>query len=265
MSISTILACIASLAQFQACDTATGAAVERANLNMASSAASAKGNRLDQDLRGTIVATPVRGAPQPTYSDIAREWSGFYLGGSLGYGFGESRQQLDRGNNHGYDEVSPDGFAGSMTAGYNFVVGSGLVAGIEADVGIMNLSDDDKAVFDAHGWKSQFGPLWGTVRGRLGYLFGDSMLLYGTAGLAFMETDNWTVGNNWNESSWDGKMRTGWVIGAGVEYALTDAWSAKAEYLYMDFGKHHGYTEDADPYWYDDNVSIVRVGVNYRF
>jgi len=33
----------------------------------------------------------------------------------------------------------------------------------------------------------------------------------------------------------------------------------------MDFGKHHGYTEDADPYWYDDDVSIIRIGVNYRF
>ncbi len=246
MSMSTILACLASLAQFTTCGGADGAT------------AAAKADRLD-----AVTATPVRGAPIPDYRP--QRWDGFYLGGSLGYGFGESRQQLDRGNNHGYDEVDPDGFVASVTAGYNFRLTAGLVAGIEADIGVMNLSDDDKSVFDAHSWKPQFGPLWGTVRGRLGYLMGENLLIYGTGGVAFMQTDNWTVGNNWNESSWDAKMRTGWTLGAGMEYALGEHWSAKAEWLYMDFGKHSGNTEDNDPYWYDDSAHVVRIGFNYRF
>ncbi len=250
MSMSTFFACLASLAHFSACEVP---AQDAPLLN--------KADRLD--LHGpAITASPARAAPD----DYApARWSGFYLGGTLGYGFGESRQQLDRGNNHGYDTVSPDGFVASLTAGYNFRISPSFLVGAEADIGVMNLTGDDKAVYDAHAWKPQFGPLWGTARVRAGYLLGESFLLYGTGGIAFMQTDNWTVGNNWNESSWDGKMRTGWTIGAGVEYALTDRWSAKAEYLYADFGKRKGYTEDADPYWYDDDVSIIRIGVNYHF
>ncbi len=257
MSMNTILACLAALAHFNACDDA--AARNAPPL--------AKADRLD--LHGAAItggqrdkALAIRAIPA---GYAAARWSGFYLGGSLGYGFAESRQELNRGNNHGYDTVSPDGFAGSVTAGYNFMITPSFLVGGEADIGVMNLTDDDKPVYDGHSWKPQFGPLWGTARARLGYLMGDTMLFYGTAGLAFVQTDNWTVGNNWNESSWDAKMRTGWVIGAGLEYALGEKWSAKAEYLYMDFGKHHGRTEDNDPYWYDDSMSIVRIGFNYRF
>jgi len=258
MSMSTIIACLASLAQFHACD---GAAAQPAQ-------PLAKAGRLD--IHGGYHppraerAAAITPANAEAYAPAAR-WSGFYLGGSAGWGFGESRQELDRGNNHGYDTVSPDGFAGSLTAGYNFLLTPTMLLGAEADLGVMNVTGDDKPVYDGHSWKPQFGPLWGTMRARAGYLLGDSFLLYGTAGLAIMQTDNWTVGNNWNESSWDGKMRTGWTIGAGLEYALTDRWSAKAEYLYMDFGKHKGRTEDNDPYWYDDSMSIVRVGFNYHF
>ncbi len=257
MSMSTFFACLAALAQFSACEPAVAQNAPKL----------AKADRLDAHA-AAIVTTPARGAPDVSYGNSygnAARWSGFYLGGSLGYGFGESRQQLNRNNNHGYDSVKPDGFTGSLTAGYNFILTNSVLAGVEGEIGVMNLSRDDKPVYDGHSWKPQFGPLWGTVRGRLGYVLGRDMLFYGTAGLAFMQTDNWTVGNNWNESSWDAKMRTGWVIGAGLEYALTDRWSAKAEYLYMDFGKHKGRTEDNDPYWYDDNASILRVGVNYRF
>ena len=244
MSLSTIFTCLAAWATLQSCPPAV--AQKQDMLKVTPTAAAA-------DVR------------QRRYQDFRRRFSGFYLGASAGYGVVNSEQMLDRGNNHGFDKVSPGGVIGTLTAGYNFALTDMLMAGVEADLGIAAISDDDKSVFDAHSWKPAFGPLWGTLRARLGVTLADSLLLYGTAGVAFMQTDNWTLGNNYNESSWDAKTRTGYVLGAGVEYALTESWSAKAEYLYMDFGKHHGYTEDNDPYWYDDTAHVFRLGVNHRF
>ena len=33
------------------------------------------------------------------------------------------------------------------------------------------------------------------------------------------------------------QVRTGWTVGAGIEYAFADMWTAKIEYLFVDFGK----------------------------
>ena len=250
MSTSAIWACLAALAQFQACGGDAQAAPVLA-----------KADRLDMD-RGAVIATPAR-AVSAGYS--AHDWSGFYIGGSLGYGWGGSEQQYIRNNNHGMASVSPDGFAGSLTGGYNFMISPSFLIGAEADLGVMNLTQNDKVVYDGHIWKPQFGPFWGTLRARAGWLLGDSILFYATGGMAFMQTDNITVGNTEPETSWDKDMRTGWVLGAGVEYALFDNWTAKAEYLYMDFGKYSGYSANQEPYWYKDDVSLFRVGVNFRF
>ena len=246
MGFSTFLSCLAAWAHLQACET-------------------------KEHTQEAVKAQPVA-AQTTTHDDegeagygLPARFSGFYLGLSAGYGTVDSRQMLNRGNNHGYDSVSPDGFVGSLTAGYNFAYSDLIVLGLEGDLGIAAISGDDKDVFDGHSWKPAFGPLWGTLRGRAGWLLTDTLMLYGTGGVAFLQTDNWTLGNNANESSWDRKLRTGFVIGGGVEYALDENWSAKAEYLYMDFGKHHGYTEDGDPYWYDDTAHVFRLGVNFRF
>ena len=245
MDISTFFSCLGAWAHLQSCENVEKS---RAAIRVRPAA-------------DVVVAREEKEAPYYTRP----RFSGFYLGASAGYGRVNSDQYLDRGNNHGAADVSPGGFVGSITAGYNFNIAEALVLGVEGDIGLAAISDDEKSVMDAHSWKPSFGPFWGTVRGRVGWTIMDSFLLYGTAGVAFMQTDNWTLGNNANESSWDAKMRTGWTVGVGAEYAIDEHWSAKAEYLYMDFGKHHGYTEDDDPYWFDDKAHIFRLGVNYRF
>jgi outer membrane immunogenic protein len=58
------------------------------------------------------------------------------------------------------------------------------------------------------------------------------------------------------------KWLTGWTVGGGMEFALTDRWSAKAEYMHYDLGKDtfaidNGLTADAST-----RGDIVRVGVN---
>ncbi len=261
MSLNAVLACLAAWAQLQGCPSANQKEDLLATAQPPAQTYPAQAQ--------SVQAHPVRGnAPVVVLAEDAApvaRFSGFYLGGSAGWGTVHSDQVLNRNNNHGADSVSPDGFVASLAAGYNLPLGGLLIAGVEADIGIMNIGGDDKPVFDGHSWKPAFGPLWGSLRGRIGMPLMDSLLIYGTAGVAFMQTDNWTLGNNFNESSWDAKTRTGWVAGVGVEYALNERWSAKAEYLYMDFGRHRGYTEDNDPYHFDDSMHLLRMGVNYRF
>ena len=76
-----------------------------------------------------------------------------------------------------------------------------------------------------------------TVAGRVGYAF-DRVLIYGKGGAAFTRDrlDANLVGPvpGTATGSFD---RTGWLAGAGVEYAFLQNWSMKLEYDYLGFGR----------------------------
>jgi outer membrane immunogenic protein len=68
--------------------------------------------------------------------------------------------------------------------------------------------------------------------------------------------------------------RTGWVVGAGLEFGLTRSWSAKAEYNYLDFGSKNLTLSDNGsglfgpvllPLHVRETINEVKIGVNYRF
>jgi outer membrane immunogenic protein len=120
---------------------------------------------------------------------------------------------------------------------------------------------------------------FGTVRGRVGVLATPRVLLYGTGGLAygsFNTTGTLTSFNGFGVavtsvgSSSD--IRFGWTAGAGIEGKITNNWSAKLEYLYMDFDTFRAGTFSAAPaVAIAANVDtsfhdhILRVGLNYTF
>ena len=68
-----------------------------------------------------------------------------------------------------------------------------------------------------------------------------TVLLYATGGLAYgrIETDYTAgiVGSTASLSSSDSTVKTGWVVGGGVEGALDRNWLLRVDYLYMDFGR----------------------------
>jgi outer membrane immunogenic protein len=179
--------------------------------------------------------------PRPPYATpylvSIHNWSGPYLGGQLGYQWGNTTNSPAR----------PSGIAGGVRGGYNWQSGS-VVFGVEADLNISAAEDRFAS------WKFS-NPWFGTVRGRLGYAF-SNVLIYGTLGLA--------VGGGRVELGGmsENKTHTGWTAGAGMEVALTSAWSARVEYLYVDLsdqpygliGSNHGFES-----------SLFRIGVNYRF
>ena len=108
----------------------------------------------------------------------------------------------------------------------------------------------------------------GSIRGRLGYSFGQA-LLYATGGVAFANMR--TFYTSFGASQAFSDTRAGWTLGAGLEYALSRNWSIRAEYRYTDFGSFTDSPATAGAFWngFNDRHSIkdqaVRVGVSYRF
>jgi outer membrane immunogenic protein len=177
-------------------------------------------------------------------------WTGFYIGVNGGGGWGRS-DWTQTGN---FDLSG--GMVGG-TAGYNWQTGA-WVFGLEGDLDWSNINGNT-FLGCVPGCKTTNNWL-GTARGRVGYAF-DRVLPYVTGGLAVGEVQADVAGINVATNT-----NTGWTVGAGVEYAITNNWSAKAEYLYVDLGNFNcGIACGANP----DNVSfrshIARGGINFRF
>jgi outer membrane immunogenic protein len=106
----------------------------------------------------------------------------------------------------------------------------------------------------------------GTARGRLGLAW-QNLLPYVTGGLAYanLHGAEGVTGTGGSGSKWV----PGWTIGAGLEGILAPNWSVKAEYLYVDLGRHEVFTDVfggvPTPESLRETAHIVRVGVNYRF
>ena len=169
---------------------------------------------------------------------------------------------------------SQGGVVGGAQAGYNFQFNQ-FVIGAETDFQGTSLSGGGNntplTLFPsfypgANNYLNPIGavtgsnvslPWFGTVRGRVGYLFTPTLLIYGTGGFAYGEVDAF----GWSNT------RTGWTAGGGVEWMFAPHWSAKAEYLYVDLGSNGqtgglGWTYGQN---FHPQLNIVRLGVNYHF
>lgn len=200
-------------------------------------------------------------------------WTGFYLGGHMGYGLGDSYSKDDpyAGGGNAFDgnyeriSVEPTGWMGGGQLGYNWQ-NDAFVFGLESDLGF--LGTEDKKYLAGGFEKTSYG-WYGTATARLG--FSDSRwLFYGKGGLAFANIKNAAGGldvsgavitDNYTEID---EIRTGWAAGGGIEYAFQRDWSMKLEYLYMGFGKDTTTDRDGDLYIHDNDLHTVKIGLNYR-
>jgi outer membrane immunogenic protein len=238
------------------------------------------------------VKAPVYKAPviAPVYN-----WTGFYVGGNLGYSFGRaSTAWTIAGAPLGSTSQSMDGILGGLQAGYNWQ-SNNWVLGLESDIQATGQQGSSSVLTPAipcvpllvivgcvpgTGIAAGAGvastteklPWLGTVRARVGMTLSDRWLIYATGGLAYGEINSpgiLTVGgatvgattNTWN---------AGWTVGAGIEAALWENWSAKFEYLYVDLGNVGNSFVGIAPFTPITTSShitdnIVRVGINYHF
>ncbi len=216
---------------------------------------------------GLAAAADLKGAARGEEAQGAASgfiWTGLYAGLSAGRGWGQSTQSYNRNDNHGLAMTESDGMVGALTLGYNHQLSGGAVVGIEGDIGLLDVSADDKIVYDGHNYKTSFGPWWASVRGRLGYAWGP-VLLYGTGGVALMGVDEVSIGNTPGETAYNRDRRSGWVAGGGIEYAFGSRTTLKAEYLHMDFGRYSGFSANQEDYYFDNELDLLRFGLNYMF
>jgi outer membrane immunogenic protein len=191
----------------------------------------------------------------------ASNWAGFYIGVNIGYGIGRDRNSLavtSAGNSTELFNLSPAGINGGVQAGYNWQAAN-WVLGLEADIQGSSQRDNRACVQTCNPLGLAGGPIqffaydarlpwFGTVRGRVGYSVGPT-LLYATGGLAYgsVNTKISAAFANVPGSAEFSNVRTGWTVGGGIETPFTvlvgvlgNNWTAKTEYLYVDLGTSTG-------------------------
>lgn len=232
--------------------------------------------------------------PARTYSkapmmvEPAFTWTGFYVGGFVGGAWSNGNASVSDPCLVGvacpvvgtFNGVPPtvftpgSSFLGGGTIGYNWQTGA-AVFGLEAEGGYMRLrgSRVQNPLAGADTLASTtLGNGYAVFAGRLGWA-SDRALFYVKGGGVWTRATNGvvdttvvTINSTTSHDSW------GWAVGAGVEYALSNNWSIKGEYLYL--GVDRTFTDQGvvlpggaidNVVSHDPGIHTAKIGVNYRF
>ena len=151
------------------------------------------------------------------------------------------------------------------TLGFNYQMNA-LVFGVEGDWDYSGINTGTTSTICILIGTCQTGNNWlATLRGRVGWA-ADRVLFYGTGGGAFANVQTTLNGTETTHT------QAGWTAGLGVEYAFADNWTAKVEWLYVDFGNvsatcSTGIVCSVTPVSVNTGLTenLFRVGVNYKF
>jgi outer membrane immunogenic protein len=225
-------------------------------------------------------------------------WTGLYFGGNAGYGWGHADtdfEPLPDAATFGSlkpTELSPDpdGFIGGGQVGYNYQFNKWFVLGAETDFQGTDIEGHDSTspIVQFAGPPNAAGSFlaaherlqWlGTVRGRIGIAPICRLLIYGTGGFAYGNVDYSANTNFDNGITYPvdfTETKTGWTAGGGLEYALSNHWTIRAEYLHYDLGDEHrtqnklvAGVPQGPPFFvrynFDTSGEVVRAGLNFKF
>ena len=249
----------------------------------------------------------------PAYApQAAPTWTGFYIGANGGYGWSQSTTNADPFQNFtspvvtgGAPVIPPFGISQQLSGalagvqlGYNYQIAPTWVIGVEGDFDGAGLNNSSQAVAldplkgavgtATDGFMAHEDIQWlATIRGRLGYTWGPSML-YVTGGGAWegvkdsylLSTDT-AFSNIFSASAGGGATttRSGWAAGAGWEWMINSNWIARLEYLHYGFnnssstvnipvtcaGFSANSTCGSNATSSNNGIDSVRVGLSYRF
>jgi outer membrane immunogenic protein len=194
-------------------------------------------------------------------------WTGAYVGVQAGYSWGRDRTRrflsasgAFLGSSSRYDI---DGALGGAQAGFNYQLGA-IVLGVEGDVeavgGRGRVRDTGLAGRVQQDWQ-------GSLRGRIGFAF-DRFMIFGSGGASFTEFEHRLHDPVAGASESAKVSKTGWNIGAGVNFAFTENLILGAEYRYTDYGKvdhawqgaFAGLTTEQEP-----RTQALRASLAYKF
>lgn len=235
-------------------------------------------------------------APEAIY-----DWTGFYIGGHAGYGWGNLSSTTPAGSvslfNVSAPSSKPDGGFGGGQIGYNYQFHRDLVIGLQGQFSGFAGSADRTTAGDFLGLGvngvntfSSRMDWFGSVTGRLGYA-ADNLLFYGKGGAAWARArmrDSFSAdlsglglgsfGIQFPETK---TTLSGWTAGGGVEYGLTQTWTIGIEYNYYDFGSLSGSVDGtggldigggivlpatgSETLNLKQTLSVVQASLNYRF
>jgi outer membrane immunogenic protein len=214
---------------------------------------------------------PVKAPPAPVITLYS--WTGCYIGGHVGFGWGQRETTLVP-NTLGIDfDHDADGVVAGGQIGCNLWQNDRWVFGIEGQAGWADIDGDrpfDPAIIGS-GFRSEID-IVGSIAARLGYAFGATgqTLGYIKGGAAFASHKfvNTSPPPAIDFES-DRELRWGWMVGAGFEQALGSNWSVKAEYNFSHFGDRDLTlcTVGAACVNFETggHLHLVKVGLNYRF
>jgi opacity protein-like surface antigen len=243
------------------------------------------------------------------------DWEGFYIGGHIGSatdntnfsqtnvswsslpgGF-PSSTSVSTGESGSLGSTNVNG---GLQVGYNWLIPGSFLVGIEADISGTGLSataltsppGDPGAVAS---WTEKLD-VYGSARARLGWV-ANNWLFYGTGGFGwaydkftrnqltaplsnvnppFVDTNALQAGSTVTSSH----FRPGWVVGAGIEWAVARTWTVKLEYLHFDTtsetlssghfsllgpGVNNPTSASVTANQGDLTIDTVRVGFNHTF
>ena len=250
-----------------------------------------------------LIATPTLAADmavkaRPPALAPACVWCGWYVGGNVGGAWDAHTSSSFSGDpatapyfavNEFPSSLSPNarGVLGGGQIGYNWQVAPNFILGLEADIQGSGYKGTATATPNPTGGYVQFSTSaeqqsnwFGTARARAGFLPSPNLLIYGTGGLAYGQTEvgfntfpaAFACGGGYTCASGSSSTtRAGWTAGGGFEWMFAPHWSVKAEYLFLDLGSQS--VTAAVPYEpiYSFTASapfrenVVRGGLNWHF
>src|ERR1700682_4744473 len=177
----------------------------------------------------------------PPVTAAVYSWTGFYIGGHVGYATGTTNWTANEAGAaiptlngsidlfNSYDPFKGTGsyFIG-LQAGYNYLLPSRLLVGFEADFSAPNTIAGTQTISSALIGQASYNDTvlqFGTARGRIGYAF-DRWMVYGTGGVAWAydrltrtQLAGTPTGGTADVGTSEAALlwRWGWAAGAGIE------------------------------------------------
>jgi outer membrane immunogenic protein len=213
------------------------------------------------------IVAPASAADMPAKAPIAApsfSWQRCYVGGHVGYGWARSDIISEAAI------INATGFVGGFQGGCNWQPVKSLLLGVEGEVWWTDIRGSVSQPVQGGTETFTYRNRWDAdLALRLGVPV-DRALIYGKVGIAYGNFDygwSWTVppGATATASS----SRTGWLVGIGLEYALSNNWSAKIEYNYIDYGRADitlmSPTLGPIAASTRETKQVLKLGVNYLF
>lgn len=218
------------------------------------------GHGLAADLPTT--KAPPAPPPAPVFN-----WTGFYVGAHLGGAWDTDEFHFMPAGTYTHNSASS--IFGGGQIGYNYQISS-FVLGAEGDASWTHLASGAFCPNPYFTCSHEIDWL-ASLRARVGFTPIDRALIYVTGGAAFADVTHhanppgvspFVFTGNYSSS------QVGWALGGGLEYAFTNNWSAKIEYLYYGLGSSTappGTLSAANSTRVSNGVETVSLGVNYHF